>query len=64
MISGHASGKSVVTVTLTFIILAALFVLFRIYARLKIARNPGLDDVFISLALVREFRRLLGRGPR
>jgi hypothetical protein len=53
MLSGHASSTSVVVVTLTFINLAILFVLFRIYARLRIARNAGLDDVFISLALVR-----------
>ncbi|SMR44732.1 unnamed protein product [Zymoseptoria tritici ST99CH_3D1] len=52
MISGHASGSSVVAVTLTFIFLATVFVLSRIYARFRIARNPGLDDVFISLSLL------------
>ncbi|CZT22918.1 uncharacterized protein RCC_08625 [Ramularia collo-cygni] len=50
--NGHASGTSVVAVTVTFTALAATFVACRTYARLRIARNAGSDDVSIVFAML------------
>jgi uncharacterized protein (DUF1330 family) len=50
--NGHASGTSVVVVSVTFTALAAAFVASRTYARLVVAKNPGLDDVAIVFAMV------------
>lgn len=50
--NGHASGSTVVAVTVTFTALAATFVACRTYARLGIARNPGSDDLAILFAMV------------
>ncbi|KAK6429692.1 hypothetical protein LTR95_014158 [Oleoguttula sp. CCFEE 5521] len=46
-----ASPIAVLAVTLVFIILATIATILRLYTRLVIARNAGLDDVFIALAL-------------
>lgn len=51
-LSGHASGSAVVTVTIALTALAALVVFTRLSTRIWIVREPGLDDGFISAALI------------
>jgi hypothetical protein len=50
--SGHASGSAVVGVTLAMTILAALVVFARLFARVVVVKNAGLDDGFITAALL------------
>lgn len=50
--NGHASQASVVAVTVTFTALSLCFVASRIYARLRVAKNAGLDDITIVFAMV------------
>ena len=51
-LSGHASGEAVVGATIGMVALAALFVLTRLFTRLRVVRDPGLDDGFIVAALL------------
>jgi len=55
MTTGHASGPAVVGVTIAFTVLALLSAIGRLFTRTAIARSPGLDDVFIILAMVSSF---------
>lgn len=48
-----ARGHQLLAVTVTFGLLAIIFVAARLWSRIKIQKNAGLDDLFISLALVR-----------
>lgn len=50
--SGHAAGSAVVGVTIATTALAALVVFTRLFTRLWIVHEPGLDDGFISAALL------------
>lgn len=50
--SGHTSGSAVVGVTLAMTILAVMVVILRLTARLFVVRNAGLDDAFITAALL------------
>ena len=50
--SGHAPGSAVVGVTIAMTVLAAMAVFSRLFARVWIVRNAGLDDGFIVSALV------------
>lgn len=43
----------VLVITTVFNCLAALFVAIRVWTRLRLVKNPGYDDLLISLALVR-----------
>ncbi|KAK5721288.1 hypothetical protein LTR17_014750 [Elasticomyces elasticus] len=53
MASGHAPKHAVIGTTITFTLLAALAVLLRLYTRIKIiSRSAGIDDLFISLAML------------
>jgi hypothetical protein len=51
-ISGHAPGSAVSGVTLAMTILAAIAVSARLFARLVVVRNAGVDDGFITAALL------------
>ncbi|TKA57293.1 hypothetical protein B0A55_11541 [Friedmanniomyces simplex] len=50
--SGHASGEAVVGVTVGMTALAAISVISRLATRVGIVRNPGIDDAFITVALL------------
>ena len=50
--SGHASGSAVVGVTIAMVCLAGIVVITRIFTRVKVVRDPGLDDGFIVSALL------------
>ncbi|KAK5719515.1 hypothetical protein LTR15_008039 [Elasticomyces elasticus] len=52
MASGHAPKHAVIGTTITFTLLAALAVLLRLYTRIKIISRSGIDDLFISLAML------------
>lgn len=52
MPNGHASGESVVGVTIAFTILATIGCFMRLYTRFIITGSPGLDDGFTALATV------------
>lgn len=49
--SGHASGESVVGVTVAFTILAFLATVTRLFTRIRIVHNAGADDLIIAIAL-------------
>lgn len=51
-ISGYAAPAAVDGVTISFTAVAAVAVSLRLFTRLRIVRNGGLDDAFISAALV------------
>ena len=53
MVTGHASGSAITGVTVTFTILAALMVAFRLHSRIAIMHNAWVDDVCIVIAVVR-----------
>jgi hypothetical protein len=42
--------------TVTFLALSWIFVCARLFVRLRVVRNPGWDDVFVILYLVRYVR--------
>jgi len=50
--SGHASGEAVVGVTIGMTVLAAMAVIARLATRVGIVRNAGIDDAFITVALL------------
>ena len=50
--SGHASGEAVVGVTIGMTVLAGIAVISRLATRVGIVRNAGIDDAFITLALL------------
>ena len=52
-ISGHASGSAVIGTTIATTVLACIAVALRLYTRLILVRKPGIDDVCITVALVR-----------
>lgn len=52
MTSGHASGASVVGVTVSFTVIAFIVTVLRLITRLTIVRNAGLDDLIITFAMV------------
>ncbi|KAK5682121.1 hypothetical protein LTS10_005246 [Elasticomyces elasticus] len=52
MASGHTPGAAVVGTTIAFTVLAAIAVLLRLYTRIKIVSRSGLDDLFISIAML------------
>lgn len=49
--SGHAPGEAVTGVTISFTVLAFMATAMRLYTRIGIVRNVGLDDVVITIAL-------------
>ncbi|KAF2170774.1 hypothetical protein M409DRAFT_51034 [Zasmidium cellare ATCC 36951] len=49
--SGHAPGSAVVGVTISFTVLAFMATVMRLYTRIGIVRNAGLDDIVITIAL-------------
>ncbi|KAF2169823.1 hypothetical protein M409DRAFT_52318 [Zasmidium cellare ATCC 36951] len=51
-VSGHASPEAVVAVTVVFTVMAVVVVAARLYARLGVGRNAGLDDLFIGISLL------------
>ncbi|KAK5175061.1 uncharacterized protein LTR77_000198 [Saxophila tyrrhenica] len=51
-LSGHASGTAVVGVTIGMTVLAGLAVFARLFARIFIVHNAGVDDGFITAALL------------
>ncbi|KAK3670136.1 hypothetical protein LTR78_009983 [Recurvomyces mirabilis] len=51
--AGHAPGGAVVGVTIGMTILSGLAVISRLTTRLIMVRNGGIDDAFITAALVR-----------
>lgn len=51
--SGHAPPEAVMAVTVVFTVMAVVVVAARLYARLGVGRNAGLDDLFIGASLVR-----------
>ncbi|KAK4891281.1 hypothetical protein LTR27_010083 [Elasticomyces elasticus] len=50
--SGHASGEAVVAVSIAMTVLAAASVISRLATRVGIVRNAGIDDAFITVALL------------
>ncbi|KAH8730295.1 hypothetical protein GQ44DRAFT_607487 [Phaeosphaeriaceae sp. PMI808] len=44
--------RTIVGIVLTFLIVSWIAVLFRLWVRIKVVRNPGLDDVFVVLSAV------------
>ncbi|KAK1056676.1 hypothetical protein LTR74_014733 [Friedmanniomyces endolithicus] len=50
--SGHASGEAVVGVTIGMTVLAGIAVISRLATRVGIVRNAGIDDAFITIALL------------
>lgn len=44
----------VLAVTVTFTALSAVFVALRLFTRFVLVKSPGLDDLLISIALVRD----------
>lgn len=48
-----SNGAAIITIVGTFTGLSALFVAARLYVRIKLMRNIGLDDYLIVLAMVR-----------
>lgn len=46
-------GHQLLVVTIIFGVLAVIFVSARLWSRIKVQKNAGLDDLFITLALVR-----------
>lgn len=50
--SGHAPPEAVVAVSVVFTVMAVVVVAMRVYARLGVGRNAGVDDAFIGAALV------------
>lgn len=53
MVSGYASAKAVLSVSLVFTMLALACVILRLFTRIWIARSSGLDDVCITVGIVR-----------
>lgn len=49
--SGHASGATVITVVTIFTSIAVASTSARLWTRIRIARQPGLDDLMISIAM-------------
>lgn len=50
--SGHASPATVVGVVMTFTFVAAVAVALRLWTRIAINHQPGVDDWVVALALV------------
>ena len=50
--SGYATPGAVNGVTIAFASVATIAVLLRLFTRIRLARNAGTDDVFVTLALV------------
>lgn len=48
-LSGHASPLAIVVVTMVWTVIAVIAVLLRLYCRLAIAKNPGLDDALLAI---------------
>jgi hypothetical protein len=46
-------GPQLLVVTIIFGILSVFFVVARLWSRIKVQKNAGLDDLCITLALVR-----------
>ncbi|EME88231.1 uncharacterized protein MYCFIDRAFT_110067, partial [Pseudocercospora fijiensis CIRAD86] len=51
-VSGHASGASIIAITVVFTVLAGFFCGLRLYARCAVAKNTGVDDALILVALI------------
>ncbi|KAF2208670.1 hypothetical protein CERZMDRAFT_48687, partial [Cercospora zeae-maydis SCOH1-5] len=49
---GHAPGSAVVGVTVAFTILAFIVTAFRLFTRIAIVKQPGIDDFIITIALL------------
>ncbi|KAI5360586.1 hypothetical protein Slin14017_G087610 [Septoria linicola] len=68
---GHASGSAVVVTTATFTVVAGLLTIARIYTRMKITHNTGVDDylvafamflaVFLTICMVKQVQYGMGR---
>ncbi len=51
--AGHAPGSAVVAATITTTVLAVTITAVRLYTRMRIVKNAGLDDMCITAATVR-----------
>jgi len=49
-----AKGSQLLVVTIIFGFLSVIFVTARLWSRIKVQKNAGLDDLCIALALVRK----------
>lgn len=54
---GHASGSAVLVTTVTFTVLAGMLTIARIYTRMKITHNTGVDDYLVAFAMVSQCTR-------
>lgn len=54
---GHASGSAVVVTTVTFTVLSGVLTMARIYTRVKITHNIGIDDYLVAFAMVSRYTR-------
>ncbi|KAF7191835.1 Satratoxin biosynthesis SC1 cluster protein 4 [Pseudocercospora fuligena] len=52
MVSGHASPEATLAVVFTSTFIAAICVLLRLWTRLGIVRQPGMDDLLVSLSII------------
>ncbi|KXT01454.1 hypothetical protein AC578_9520 [Pseudocercospora eumusae] len=52
MLSGHASPEATLAVVFTSTFIAAICVLLRLWTRLVIARQPGIDDLLVTLSII------------
>ena len=51
-ISPETRGHSLLAVNVTFLVIAFIAVVARLWARLRIVKSPGLDDLLITIAMV------------
>jgi multisubunit Na+/H+ antiporter MnhF subunit len=49
---GQDKGPTILTVMWTTTSIAILFVIARLYIRYRIVKNPGLDDILITVSMV------------
>lgn len=52
-VAGGTRAGGLVVCSVVFVVIAFLMVLSRLYTRIKIVRNPGVDDSCVVIALVR-----------
>ncbi|KKZ61516.1 hypothetical protein EMCG_00595 [[Emmonsia] crescens] len=59
-----AKGHELVAISLSLGILATVAVVARIWVRVKIQKNPGLDDLFLVLSIKRSVSNVLAVGTK
>ncbi|KXT15624.1 hypothetical protein AC579_5838 [Pseudocercospora musae] len=52
MVSGHASPQATLAVVFTSTFIAAICVLLRLWTRLVVVRQPGIDDLLVTLSII------------